>query len=80
MLVGLTAPDEGADVELDGQALPPHGRASATRAQQKALQIVFQNPDSALNRRHSVRRLISRSLSKLGGYSGEKLEQRGCSS
>ena len=28
--------------------------ASATREQVRALQIVFQNPDSALNRRHSV--------------------------
>ncbi|MGH2872883.1 MAG: ABC transporter ATP-binding protein, partial [Solirubrobacteraceae bacterium] len=36
----------------------------------------FQNPDSALNRRHSVRRLVSRSLSKLGGYSGETLRAR----
>ena len=45
-----------------------HWRPSRQTAEQKALQIVFQNPDSALNRRHSVRRLISRSLSKLGGY------------
>ena len=37
---------------------------------------MFQNPDSALNRRHSVRRLISRSLSKLGGYTGEALLTR----
>jgi peptide/nickel transport system ATP-binding protein len=33
----------------------------------KSLQIVFQNPDSALNRSHSVRRLIDRSLAKLAG-------------
>ena len=45
-------------------------------ADQKALQIVFQNPDSALNRRHSIRQLISRSLSKLGGYSGQELKDR----
>jgi len=37
---------------------------------------VFQNPDSALNRRHSVNQLISRSLSKLGGYGGEQLKAR----
>jgi peptide/nickel transport system ATP-binding protein len=75
VLLGLTAPDKGAEIKLDGDALPEttHGR---TRAQEKALQIVFQNPDSALNRRHSVRRLISRSLSRLGGYSGEALTKR----
>ena len=37
---------------------------------------MFQNPDSALNRRHSVQRLISRSLSRLGGYHGEALMAR----
>ena len=47
-----------------------------TRDQLKSLQIVFQNPDSALNRRHTVRRLISRPLSKLAGLSGERLRER----
>jgi peptide/nickel transport system ATP-binding protein len=73
--IGLTAPDEGSEVTLDGH--PVAGLAGKRSAgDQKALQIVFQNPDSALNRRHSVRRLISRSLSKLGGYRGERLQQR----
>jgi peptide/nickel transport system ATP-binding protein len=75
VLMGLTAPDKGAEVTLDGEALPAT-TGHRTRQQQKALQIVFQNPDSALNRRHSVRRLLSRALSKLGGYRGEQLEQR----
>jgi len=42
----------------------------------QAMQIVFQNPDSALNRRHSVRHIITRSLKKLAGLSGERCEQR----
>ena len=33
------------------------------------MQIVFQNPDSALNRRFSVHRIISRALTKLRGDS-----------
>ena len=37
---------------------------------------MFQNPDSALNRRHSVRTLIGRSLSKLGGYRGDELKDK----
>ncbi len=75
VLMGIIAPDPGADLELDGHELASvatHRRSD----EQKALQIVFQNPDSALNRRHSVRRLISRSLSKLGGYAGDQLKAR----
>jgi len=42
-------------------------RAAAQRApdQVKALQIIFQNPDSALNRSHSVKQLVGRALAKL---------------
>jgi peptide/nickel transport system ATP-binding protein len=75
VLMGIIPPDPGAEIELDGHevAALAKGRSSAD---QKALQIVFQNPDSALNRRHSVRQLISRSLSKLGGYGGDTLKER----
>ena len=54
VLMGLTAPDEGSEVTLDGRALAPLA-IKRSAEDQKALQIVFQNPDSALNRRHSVR-------------------------
>jgi peptide/nickel transport system ATP-binding protein len=75
VLLGLTAPDPGATIELDRQALGPDVRRRS-REQLKALQIVFQNPDSALNRRHTVRRLISRPLAKLAGLSGDRLRDR----
>ncbi len=75
VLLGLTAPDKGSEIKLDGQRLPETADRR-TREQEKTLQIVFQNPDSALNRRHSVRRLISRALSKLGGYRGDALARR----
>src|SRR5262249_57144003 len=42
----------------------------------RALQIIFQNPDSALNRRHSVRAIISRPLTKLAGLSGKQREAK----
>jgi peptide/nickel transport system ATP-binding protein len=74
-LLGLTAPDKGSEITLDGNALAETA-GKRTREQEKALQIVFQNPDSALNRRHSVQRLISRALSRLGGYRGEALMAR----
>ena len=75
VLMGLTAPDAGSSVELDGRALA-YLTKQRSAGEQKALQIVFQNPDSALNRRHSVRRLIGRSLSKLGHYTGAALQTR----
>jgi peptide/nickel transport system ATP-binding protein len=64
LLLGLAPPDAGGVLELDGQALPATG-SRRRPDQRKSLQIVFQNPDSALNRAHSVRRLIGRVLTRL---------------
>jgi peptide/nickel transport system ATP-binding protein len=75
LLLGLTAPDAGSAIEMDGQPLGGDLRKRG-RTQLKALQIVFQNPDSALNRRHTVRQLISRPLVKLAGLSGPALQER----
>ncbi len=74
VLLGLTAPDEGSTLELEGRKLAP-AAPRRSRDQLRAMQIVFQNPDSALNRRHSVRYLISRALTKLAGVSGQKREE-----
>jgi peptide/nickel transport system ATP-binding protein len=75
LLVGLVAPDRGATLELDGKALAPRvGRRDDEQV--KSLQIVFQNPDSALNRAHSVKRLIGRALSKLGAFRGRARDAR----
>jgi peptide/nickel transport system ATP-binding protein len=74
VLLGLTSPDEGSTLELDGRKLAPVA-ARRDRDQLRAMQIVFQNPDSALNRRHSVRHIINRSLSKLAGLSGADREE-----
>src|SRR5260370_251607 len=68
VLVGLTSADEGSTLELEGRKLAPLA-ARRSRDQLRAMQIVFQNPDSALNRRHSVRHLIDRSLTQLAGPS-----------
>jgi peptide/nickel transport system ATP-binding protein len=74
-LLGLIPPDEGSIVELDDRPLAGDSRRRP-RDELKALQIVFQNPDSALNRRHTVRRLISRPISRLAGLSGARLRER----
>jgi peptide/nickel transport system ATP-binding protein len=75
LLLGLTAPDEGSIVELDGHPLASRiARRSAEDV--RALQIVFQNPDAALNRRFSVRRIINRALTKLLGAKGAERDTR----
>ncbi len=74
-LLGLITPDQGSVIALDDQPLRGDARRRP-RDQLKALQIVFQNPDSALNRRHTVRRLISQPLSRLAGLSGGRLRER----
>ena len=74
-LLGLVQPDEGSVIEFDGQPLPADLRRRPLDLL-RGVQIVFQNPDSALNRRHTVRRLISRPLSRLAGLSGARLAER----
>ena len=75
VLLGLIAPDPGSVVTLEDKPLSPDARRRP-REVLRALQIVFQNPDSALNRRHSVRSLISRPLTRLAGLSGKALQDR----
>jgi peptide/nickel transport system ATP-binding protein len=75
VLLGLTGPDQGSVVTLEGKPLSPDARRRP-REILRALQIVFQNPDSALNRRHTVRSLISRPLTRLAGLSGKSLQDR----
>ena len=73
-LLGIVAPTTGT-VELDGRTLPPKYQKRSPD-DLRALQIVFQNPDSALNRRHSVGRILLRSMKKLAGVGGAEAEQR----
>ena len=73
-LLGIVGPTSG-QVTLEGKPLDGH-LAKRSRKEIRALQIVFQNPDSALNRRHSVRRILRRSLKKLSGLTGAPAEAR----
>ena len=75
VLLGLTGPDQGSVVTLAGAPLSPDVRRRP-RQTLRRLQIVFQNPDSALNRRHTVHSLISRPLTRLAGLSGAALRDR----
>ena len=73
-LLGLVEPTTGS-VVLDGTELAPRFQ-KRSRAELRYVQIVFQNPDSALNRRHSVRRILLRSLKKLAGVTGSEARHR----
>jgi peptide/nickel transport system ATP-binding protein len=73
-VLGLVEPTTGT-VELDGGALA--GRSSArSREQIAALQIIFQNPDAALNRRHTTRRMLRRTLKVLANVTGKTADER----
>ena len=74
-LLGLTGPDKGSVVELDDAPLDPR-IVHRSPEQVREIQIVFQNPDSSLNRRHSVHRIIGRALAKLLGLRGDERERR----
>jgi peptide/nickel transport system ATP-binding protein len=73
-LLGIVEATAGS-VELDGRTLAPT-LAKRTAEDVRALQIVFQNPDSALNRRHTVQRILRRSLKQLAGITGKAADDR----
>lgn len=75
LLLGLVPRDDGGLIELEGASLAPL-LEKRTNSQVKAVQIVFQNPDSALNRAHSIRHILGQALKKLGGFKGDALRQR----
>ena len=74
-ILGLVRPDAESTILFDGEPVAAvlSGRS---QAQVKSIQIVFQNPDSALNRSHSVRRMIGRTISKLTGLAKQARNRR----
>ncbi|MEO0494947.1 MAG: ABC transporter ATP-binding protein [Actinomycetota bacterium] len=75
-MTGVHAPDE------DGGAITLRGRKMKGKATERidesirAIQMVFQNPDSALNRAWTVRQILTRSITKLTGLKGEEADKR----
>lgn len=72
-VLGIHAPDQPDSLTFDGAPLPANTR-KRNAAQIQGIQIVFQNPDSALNRRHAVRRIIGRSLKRLAKVEPAQME------
>jgi peptide/nickel transport system ATP-binding protein len=75
VILGLTEPDPESELELDEHPLKPRISGRST-ADVRAIQIVFQNPDAALNRRFAVRRIIGRAITKLAGIGGQLRETK----
>ena len=74
-MLGVHAPDEGGEITLRGR--PMKGKATERVEESiRAMQMVFQNPDSALNRAWTVRRILTRSVSKLTGLKGDEADRR----
>ncbi|HEY7401252.1 MAG TPA: ABC transporter ATP-binding protein [Actinomycetota bacterium] len=65
-VLGIHAPDAGGEIMLDDVALAGKAAERPPEAM-RAVQIVFQNPDSALNRSWTVRRILRRAVRKLTG-------------
>jgi peptide/nickel transport system ATP-binding protein len=75
VLLGIHAPDDGTVIALSGRGLAAKVE-KRTQGEVGAIQMVFQNPDSALNRRHSVRRIIGRAVRLLRREGRERTDDR----
>ncbi len=74
-LLGIHAPDEGSEITLDGRQVKD--TAGERRPESiRAIQMVFQNPDSALNRMWTVRHILRRSVTKLTDIKGAAADER----
>ena len=69
-VAGLIVPDDG-NVRLENEVLSADVRRRK-RAQQQAIQIVFQNPDAALNPQWTVEQIVARPLQLYGRSSDRK--------
>ena len=74
-ILGIHAADPGSVIELDGKTLAGLTTGRTTEAR-RAIQIIFQNPDSALNRSKTVRAILERALQKLAGIRGQEAATR----
>ena len=74
-MLGIHAPDEGGELHIDGKVV--EGKTGdRTADERRAVQMVFQNPDSALNRNWTVRRILKRAIVKLTGVKGRAADER----
>jgi peptide/nickel transport system ATP-binding protein len=73
--LGIESADAGGSVEVAGRVVSA-GASGRSAEEKRSMQMVFQNPDSALNRSWSVRRILMRSVGKLTGIKGTEANTR----
>ena len=71
-LLGIHAPDEGGRDHARGRPMKARGDRPVATSRSGRCQMVFQNPDSALNRTWTVRRILKRTVTKLTGSEGRR--------
>lgn len=74
-MLGIHAPDPGSEIKLDHVLLAGKAGDRPVDAM-RAMQMVFQNPDSALNRSWTVRRILRRAVRKLTGVDKAAADDR----
>ena len=74
-MLGIHSPDEGGEITLDGKPMKSKATDRATKSI-RSMQMVFQNPDSALNRVWTVRQILRRVVIKLTEVSGVEADRR----
>ncbi|MGB3736694.1 MAG: ABC transporter ATP-binding protein, partial [Ilumatobacter sp.] len=74
-MLGVHAADEGGEITLHGRKMADKATSRVTESV-RAISMVFQNPDSALNRAWTVRRILERSVVKLTGVKGDDANRR----
>ena len=74
-ILGIERPDAGSNLELGEHPLAPLSTERPTD-DKRSIQMVFQNPDSALNRGWTARHILQRSVSKLTGLKGKAVDER----
>ena len=74
-MLGVHEPDPGGAITLRGR---PMATKATSRNEEsiRSIQMVFQNPDSALNRSWTVRQILVRAVEKLTGVKGEEANTR----
>ena len=74
-MLGVHEADEGGEITLRGRKMK--GKSTERIDESiRAIQMVFQNPDSALNRAWTVRRILTRSITKLTGIKGDEADAK----
>lgn len=74
-MLGVHEADDGGEITLRGRTMAGKATSRVTESV-RAISMVFQNPDSALNRAWTVRRILERSVVKLTGVKGDEANAR----